>query len=215
MNKPFDFYKFNNDYIKSRYMNLPPIGYNLSISLQNVISELESQIGSLNDKHTVLSQTTLSREFYDKNIMDENDQKIYDEMSLVEGAIESNFISLISIYEIQILNLYHTFEKQIKSFVNEYLKKETSKNFYWSDLSKILREYNVDNLTLRSIDELRRINNQIKHNLMYEPIRGRNIAEFVDSTCIKTSLSTFYNRKYTEINLNFPNIITKIEKNTY
>lgn len=208
----FDLKKINRDFIKNRYKNMPPIGYHFSTTIDHSINKLNSEIAILNEKYDILTKNTFSDQYYQSNTVNEEDENIFNKIFFCEDAIESKYTSLLTIQEMKILDLYHSFEKVIKSFLKDYLEIDTSNLYNWNNLKKLLSNHNVESQTINSINELRKVSNSIKHNLLSEPINHKNnILECENSTDIILCLSSFYERKYNEINSDLQNVLTQYQ----
>lgn len=139
---------------------------------------------------------------YEQKLIDLGNAKINDidiEDSYDKYAY-SNFIEsqLFSISEMRIIHLYKTFENKLKVLIRAAYNMDIKMFYKWDNIDQFLKTKNIDIKKIQcynDINDLRLINNSLKHsdNLKIDSVK--NIKEIKNSNYIKyQDLLEFYKR---------------------
>jgi len=147
------------------------------------------------------------REYEDSNSQYDNDGRssesyleLFSEIGGLDYEIDVLAAQRLAIEEMKVVCLYKEFEILLKEIISISFPDTKEKDlFKWNKVDTILKSKGIlvtDIINNKIINELRLVNNNIKHSsVMGEEISKVNIAEFVgDETFTYESLSDFYDR---------------------
>lgn len=151
------------------------------------------------------SQLELAHENYDAAAYDSdglmNDShEVEETLSLVfdlESDIDMNEQQLYCFSEMKIVHLFRAYEITLKKVIKTALPSENEKDFFnWEKLREFCKRNGFDIKSVPSyleIDQLRLVNNSIKHSSNIDPRVKKNVPQFSDETEFSyATLSRFY-----------------------
>jgi len=212
----FDYGNFMKDLNKSIIVNSnPELGIFFNSAMSDAIKDLQNKIIE-NDKYCEeLHKKLLSKEYEETGIPNEIDQTILEDQA--ECSMHSGWLteSLTSINEMRIINLYKSFEIEIKQILEQAYPNVNKKDFYrWDILVNYLKSINIIIKDIKGYNEtnqLRIINNQIKHRGSFTN-EVKFIPEFYNSDRFTfENINLFYSRIYQQVN----NFLSKLSSEIY
>jgi hypothetical protein len=169
-------------------------------AIEGIILEMETKIESDNKKldelQKSLSMGAKNTHKYEPTI---DDLYIRDEQLRLDIEIYISTCYLKALYEMKIIYLYRNIEISMKILIKQIEPKNRKKCTKWKDIisfflkSKNIKIYNLEGY--RELNDLRIINNFIKHEGEMLTIKEKKIEEFKDEdelNCL--SMKTFYTR---------------------
>lgn len=151
------------------------------------------------------SQLEIAHENYDATVYDSNGlmndgHEVEETLSLVfdlESDIEMNEQQLYCFSEMKIVHLFRAYEITLKKVIKTAFPAENEKDFFnWEKLREFCKRNGFDIKSVPSyseIDQLRLVNNSIKHSFAIDPRVKKNVPQFSEEDDFTyVTLSRFY-----------------------
>ncbi|QIJ05450.1 hypothetical protein [Shewanella chilikensis] len=164
--------------------------------LRNDINELEKRFNEVNEKHSCISWDDL--DIAVNGIPDDVEDILY-ELSDLHFDLEVSKEKLKSLVEMKVLNLYKTYEIILKELISHTFPNQSNKSLcQWENVKGLMAEHEIKFGEINEypfINQLRLVNNNIKHSPYIEGNVKKNIKEFKnDDEYNCDNLELFYNR---------------------
>jgi hypothetical protein len=175
---------------------------NLDSTLDSIIKKLEAENKESIDRHEGMNS------LYKKNhgrFMEIADQAGMSEMELLRQA-DDNLIDIaytdeeiFALVELKIIYAFKHLEFNIKRLINSAYPGTPTRDFYkWDNIKFFLKSKLVDMNAIeeyKDVDQLRIVNNFLKHSINIDELSASKIIEFKEQAYITyVELKTFYSR---------------------
>jgi hypothetical protein len=218
----FDPYDFLRDLNKNVIIEEnSELGSFFESAMKTAVKGVKKEIEDNNELYKKLEteQESLSEKYKETGVPDQNDIILLEDLG--ESSMHTGWLyeNLTSIYEMRIVNLFRSLEIDLKYKLESAYKDVDTKQFYrWDILISFFETKNMTPKTLNGYqesDQLRRVNNQIKHgggiNNNIKNIQEFTLLSHFDSD----SLEKFLSRVYKPVNIFFTEITKKIYADLY
>lgn len=180
--------------------NNPELNSLFDSATTNAIAKIKLEIKENETLSKKLSEKSYSKTFAETHIPTTDDIEIMEDQADCDQHTGLLKDKLISIFEMRIVSLFKSVEIEIKQLLKQTYTDINTKNFYrWDIMSNFFKSIDININDIEGYSEtnqLRIVNNQIKHNSTLNN-DVKSIPEFSHSDNFSPdNLETFYSRIY-------------------
>ncbi|PSW44166.1 hypothetical protein, partial [Photobacterium kishitanii] len=173
---------------------------------KDLLLEVESNEMKFNEANEVYVSIEWDNLDINENGLSYENECLIDSLSEYEFEIKFAKDKLKSLIEMKIINLYKTYEILQKELIALAFPKQEEKNFYqWQNVRNLMDEHNIMFVQISEypfINQLRMVNNNIKHSSIIDSNIKKSICEFKEQNEFTyESLDAFYKRVSCKVKL--------------